>query len=91
MLRPSLVFRFQSDDCVRAKVQARWKIVDLLLSVDGGHAEIVLHLKVHPELRWIAEPVCEAQCGVARDGPLAVDNLRNAVGRNAKLARQFGR
>lgn len=53
-----------------------------------GGIEIELRLQVQPELRVGAEPMPEAKGRVARDGALAGDDLRDAVGRNVDLPRE---
>ena len=53
--------------------------------------QIVLRLKVDPELRIGTEPVAEAERGVAGDRALAGDDLADAVGRHGDLARERGR
>lgn len=55
-----------------------------------GQAHVVERLQVHPELRAAPEPVCKAKSGIARDGALAVDDLADAVRRDADLPRQLG-
>lgn len=58
--------------------------------IAARQGELMGGLKVQPELRVHAEPVTEPERGVAGDGALAIDNLRQAVGRNVDLPRQFG-
>lgn len=50
--------------------------------------QIVLRLKVEPELGVGAEPVAEAERGVSGDRTLAGDDLADAVGRHGDLARE---
>src|SRR5690242_3085051 len=63
------------------------------LSADQSlrHTQFVQGLQIEPELRAVAEPMAEAQCGVAGDCPLARNDLADAVRRNAKLPGKLGR
>jgi hypothetical protein len=56
-----------------------------------GEAQVVEVLEIEPKLRAGAEEVGEAESGVARDGARAMQNLRDAIGGHAELARKFGR
>jgi hypothetical protein len=56
----------------------------------GSHAQIIRRLQIEPELRAGLEPAAEAKRGVAGDGALAPDDLRDAVRRHGE-PRQFGR
>ena len=47
-------------------------------------------LEVQPELGLDAEPVSESQRRVGGHGPLAGDDLPDAVGRHVDLARELG-
>ena len=51
-----------------------------------GDAEVVGGLEIEPEERVGAEPVAEAQGGIAGDGAAGVDDLADAVGRDGDLA-----
>lgn len=53
-----------------------------------GLNQVVLRLKIDPELRVGAEPVAEAERGVPGDRALAGDDLAHAVGRRGGLARE---
>ena len=55
------------------------------------NAKIVGGLQIEPELGAVAEPVAEAQGGVAGDRPLARDDLADAVRRHLKLTGKLGR
>lgn len=65
--------------------------MDLLTGFLLGKAQVVARLQAHPELGGVAEPVSQAQRGVARDGALAVNDLGDAVGGDVELAGQLGR
>jgi hypothetical protein len=56
----------------------------------GRNAQIVGRLQIEPELRAGLEPVAETKRGVAGDGALALDDLRDAIRRDGELPRQFG-
>lgn len=47
-----------------------------------GEAEVVDRLEVEPELTAGAEPMAEAQGGIAGDDAASVDDLADAVGRD---------
>ena len=66
-------------------------MTDLGANDSLGHANVIGGLQVQPELRAGAEPVAEAQGGVAGDRPSAADDLRQAIGRHLDLSGQFGR
>ncbi len=51
-----------------------------------GDAEVVGGLEVEPKLGAGAEPVAEAQGGIAGDGAAGVDDLADAVGGDGDLA-----
>ena len=55
-----------------------------------GEADFVEALQVEPELGAGTEEVGEAQGGVSSDGTTAVEDLRDAVGGHADLAREGG-
>ena len=57
----------------------------------GRQSQIVGRLQVEPKLRACLEPVPKPQCGVAGDGPLAMNDLADAVGRHGNLARKLCR
>lgn len=52
--------------------------------------QVVLALKVEPELRVGAKPVAEAQRRVTPDGTLARKDLADTVRRHVDLARELG-
>lgn len=49
--------------------------------------QLMPDLKLHPELRLVAEPVGEPKGRVARDCALTVNDLADAIGRDVKLTR----
>lgn len=51
---------------------------------------IVEALQIHPKDRAGSEPLPKPQRRITSDGAFALYDLRDAVGRHAKLARQFG-
>lgn len=55
------------------------------------HLKVVSRLQGHPVLRFVAEPVGEAERGVARDGAPAAHDLRDPVGGYVNLLGQLGR
>jgi len=55
-----------------------------------GEPQIVETLQIEPELRAGAEEVSEAQSCVAGNAARPIQDLRDAVGGYANLARQFG-
>src|SRR5260221_7082124 len=57
----------------------------------GSDAQIIGRLQVKPEFGAGLEPVAQPQRRVARDGALAMNDLRDAIGWYADLPRQFGR
>jgi hypothetical protein len=66
--------------------QRRYLAADLV----GRNAQVIGRLQIEPELRAGLEPVAEAKRGVAGDGALALDDLRDAVRWHGQLPRQFG-
>ena len=52
-------------------------------------AQVIQILQIEPKLRTGAEEMSEAQSGVARDGACAMQDLRDAIGRNTELSREF--
>src|SRR6185369_14034641 len=57
----------------------------------SGDAQIMGHLQVEPEFGAGLEPVAQPQRRIARNGALAMNYLRDAVGGYADLPRQFSR
>jgi hypothetical protein len=53
------------------------------LSFSARHFEVVMALKIEPELRAVAEIKAEPKRGVSGDAPPVVDDLGDAVWRNA--------
>lgn len=68
-----------------------WELLDLASDLLLGDADVVGALEVQPELCRGAEPVAEAQSGVAGDASPAVNDLRDAIRRNLDLAGKLGR
>ena len=56
-----------------------------------GDLQVVARLQSHPAFGLIAEPVSETERRVARNGTLAVHDLRDPVRWHLKLPRQLGR
>jgi len=52
------------------------------------HPQFVVLLKIYPDIRPRAEPSAQSQNRVTANAPLAADDLRNAVCRNALFLRQ---
>jgi len=75
----------------RAILACRRQALDLSACHLLGIHEIELSLKVHPELRVVAEPVREPQGSVRSDGPLAANNLQQPIWRYGQLPGQFRR
>ena len=51
--------------------------------------QFVEALEIQPEFRACAEEMRQAQSGVARDGACSVQDLRDPIRRDVKVARQF--
>lgn len=66
------------------------EVADGLASLPVGNGQLELRLEVQPELRVHAEPVAEAQGGVACNRALSCEDLANAVGGHVDLTREFG-
>lgn len=75
---------------MRTAVQALWQPVDLTACFVLRNLKVVSRLQGHPVLQFVAEPVGDAACGVARDGALAIHDLRDPVGGYVKLPGQLG-
>src|SRR5260370_24013783 len=54
-----------------------------------GEAQIVEILQIEPKLRTRAKEMSEAQGRVAGHGACAMQDLRDAIGRNTELSREF--
>ncbi len=54
-----------------------------------GEAQVIEILEIEPKLRTGAKEMSEAQGGVARDRARAMQDLRDAIGRNTELSREF--
>jgi len=61
---------------------------DLAAAVALHDGDVVLALKIEPELRTIPEIVPEPHDRVRGDGPTAVQDVRNASGWDAEVERQ---
>src|SRR5487761_553963 len=65
-------------------------------SLDGsaglllGQADLIKALQVQPEFRSRAEKMSETQGRVTGDCPPSIQDLRDAVGRDIQLPREFG-
>src|SRR5258707_12525168 len=66
------------------------KAVDSLPCLPLRQAQIIKALEIEPEFRARAEEMGKAQSGVAGDGPLSLQNRRNAVRRHVELPRELG-
>src|SRR3712207_6090937 len=64
---------------------------DFLALLLLGQAQFVLLLQFEPKLRSRAEPPPKAQGRVGRHRPLSVEDLGDAIGRDAQLPPQLGR
>jgi hypothetical protein len=60
----------------------------LLFGLDTRHPEIVIPLKVHPDLSRIGEIAPQAQCRVAGDAAALIHNLTDARDWHAQIARK---
>ena len=54
-----------------------------------GQTDFIQALKIEPKCGGRAEKMGEAQSGVTRNGSLSLQDLRNAVGGDVQLSRQF--
>ena len=68
--------------------QGEYLARDLLFQAFLGHGQVVVGLKVEPELRGGAKGARQAQSGIGGDAALALDDGVDAIRRDAQGARQ---
>src|SRR5829696_480678 len=66
------------------------RLSELLAVFLLGEAQLVLLLQVQPDVGAGAKPLAESEGRFGRDGPLTVDDLRDAVGGHVQCATERG-
>jgi hypothetical protein len=56
-----------------------------------SETNVVSTLKIEPELTAGTKPMSQAQRGITKDRPLALNDLRDPIGWHSELTRELGR
>ncbi len=77
--------------CCLLMASERRQILDGIAGLLFCQAQLVELLQIHPEFGAGPKKMAEAQRGIARNGPLAVQDFGNTVRGYLELAAQLGR